>query len=187
MSHTHFLFHIVFATKDRMPLISARWESELHAYLSGIIKNIGGHALEINGIEDHVHVIAQLDLKMSFPDTMRELKASSSRWIRQYHDPKFHWQRRYGAFTVSESALGSVRSYVRRQKEHHSKQGFEEEYKILLEKHRVAFTDGYLWSQRSRVFHTLRRILPLKYRFRKAAPVATCIAACFTRFGGFCH
>ncbi len=146
MSHTHFLFHIVFATKDRLPLIAPAWESELYAYLAGIIKNLGGQSLEINGMPDHAHIVAQLDLKMSFPDTIRELKASSSRWIRQNHDPKFHWQRRYGAFTVSESALDAVRSYVRRQKEHHLRQGFEDEYKLLLRKHRVSFNDEYLWS-----------------------------------------
>lgn len=121
-------------------------ESELHAYLAGIVKNLGGQPLEINGMPDHEHIVAQLDLKIGFPDFMRELKASSSRWVRQNHDPKFGWQRRYGAFTVSESAVDSVRAYVRRQKEHHRSQGFEDEYKLLLNKHRVLFDAEYLWS-----------------------------------------
>lgn len=146
MSYTHFLFHIVFSTKDRLPLIAPGWENELYAYQAGIIKNLGGQALEINGMPDHEHIVAQLDLKMGFPDLMRELKASSSRWVRRNHDPKFNWQRRYGAFTVSESALGSVRAYVRRQKEHHLRQRFEDEYKLLLQKHRVSFENDYLWS-----------------------------------------
>ena len=146
MSHTHFLFHIVFATKDRKPLIAAEWESELHAYLSGIIKNLGGQTLDINGMPDHVHIVTQLDLMIGFPNLMREVKASSSKWVRRNRLHDFNWQRRYGAFTVSESALDTVRRYVRNQKSHHLGQSFEDEYRSLLQKHRIAFEDKYLWT-----------------------------------------
>ncbi|MFN0138576.1 MAG: transposase [Pyrinomonadaceae bacterium] len=146
MSHTHFLFHIVFATKDRKPLIAAEWEGELHAYLSGIIKNLDGQTLEIGGMPDHLHIAAHLDLKVGFPDLMREVKASSSKWVRRNRLYEFSWQRRYGAFTVSESALDGVRRYIRNQKSHHSSQTFEDEYQSLLRKHRVAFKDEYLWA-----------------------------------------
>jgi len=146
MSHTHFLFHIVFATKDRMPLIKPEWESDLYAYLSGIIKNLGGQTLDINGMPDHTHIVTQLDLKMAFPDLMRELKAGSSKWVRQNREPHFGWQRRYGAFSVSESAVETVRRYVRNQKQHHMDLSFEDEYKSLLTKHRVEFDDDYLWT-----------------------------------------
>lgn len=146
MSHTHFLFHIVFATKDRKPLIAAEWESELHAYISGIIRNLGGQTLEIDGMPDHLHIATQLDLKIGFPDMMREVKASSSRWVRRNRLYEFNWQRRYGAFTVSESALDAVRRYIRNQKSHHLGQSFEDEYKSLLTKHRIAFGDEYLWT-----------------------------------------
>lgn len=146
MSHTHFLFHIVFATKDRRLLIANEWESELHAYISGIIKNHGGQTLEIGGMPDHVHIATQLDLKVGFPDLMRDVKASSSRWVRQNRLREFSWQRRYGAFTISESALEPVRRYIRNQKSHHLGQSFEDEYRSLLRKHRIAFEDEYLWA-----------------------------------------
>ena len=146
MSHTHFLYHIVFGTKDRMPLIRPEWEAELYAYLAGIVANLGGHSLEINGISDHIHLLLRLDARLAFADVMRELKASSSRWVRKNHNAKFSWQRRYGAFTVSESASNAVRKYIRAQKEHHSKQSFLDEYKGLLLKHGVAFDERYLWD-----------------------------------------
>lgn len=146
MSHTHFLYHIVFATKDRLPLIKPDWEAELYSYLSGIVKNCGGQSLEINGMPDHAHLLARLTPTIKFSDFMRELKAGSSRWIRQNHDPKFSWQRRYGAFTVSESAANTVRKYIRDQKEHHGRQTFEDEYKGLLIKHKVEFDERYLWD-----------------------------------------
>lgn len=74
------------------------------------------------------------------------VEASSSRWVRKNHNAKFSWQRRYGAFTVSESASNAVRKYIRAQKEHHSKQSFLDEYKGLLLKHGVAFDERYLWD-----------------------------------------
>lgn len=141
-----FLVHIVFATKERLPLIQRNWEGELYKYLGGIIKIRDGDPLEINGMPDHTHILARLTLKEAFPDFMRELKASSSRWIRQHHDPKFQWQRRYGAFSVSESASDAVRKYIRGQKAHHGAQTFEGEYKTLLKRHRVDFDERYLWE-----------------------------------------
>ena len=77
MSHTHFLYHIVFGTKDRLPLIDPAWEGELFAYMSGIVKNCKGRLLEINGIADHVHLPVRLVANMAFADFMRELKAGS--------------------------------------------------------------------------------------------------------------
>src|SRR5215471_11262793 len=127
MSYTHLLYHIVFATKDRFPLISPIWENELYCYLGGIVKNHGGEPIEINGMPEHVHVFARLKPLPSLPDFMRELKASSSKWAKQ-HNPKFCWQRRYGAFTVSESMSDAVRQYVQNQKLHHKGQTFDNEF-----------------------------------------------------------
>jgi len=143
MSHTHFLFHIVFGTKDRLPMIG-EWENELHKYLAGIVKNLSGEAIEIGGMPDHQHLLARLDLKTSFPDFMRELKSSSSRWIRNNYRPTFGWQRRYGAFTVSESVSDVVRKYIKNQKQHHNKQNFDEEYKALLRHHRIDFNEKFM-------------------------------------------
>jgi len=144
MSHTRFLYHIVFGTKDRFPLISESWEAELYRYLAGIVKNHRGDLIEINGTPDHVHLLVRLD-PGDFPAFMRELKASSSKWAKR-HQSKFSWQRRYGAFTVSESAADAVRDYIRNQKAHHRKRTFEEEYVELLRRHNVEFDETYLWD-----------------------------------------
>ena len=131
--------------RTALPIIRPEWEAELFAYISGIVKNYG-HLLEINGMADHIHLLVWLGATMAFADFMRELKAGSSRWIRQMHNPKFSWQRRYGAFTVSESASDAVRRYIRDQKKHHGGQSFEDEYVALLTKHRIEFDERYLWS-----------------------------------------
>ena len=127
-------------------MIGQQWEQELFAYISGIVENCQGRLLAINGIADHIHLLVRLGANMAFADFMRELKAGSSRWIRQRHNPKFSWQRRYGAFTVSESAAGTVKKYIQNQKAHHGVQTFEGEYIGLLKKHGVEFDARYLWS-----------------------------------------
>lgn len=144
MSHTRFLYHVVFRTKGGQPLIGAAWESELHRYLGGIVKGWKGIPIEINGMQDHVHLLILL-VPCDFPSFMRELKASSSKWAKQ-HDRNFAWQRRYGAFTVSSSVAEKVRHYIKDQKHHHSKQSFEDEYRALLVKHEVEFDRQYLWD-----------------------------------------
>lgn len=144
MSHTRFLFHIVFGTKDRFPLINESWENELYAYLTGIVKKHNGNVIAINGMSDHIHILVRLE-PGDFPAFMRELKASSSKWAKK-HQPKFSWQRRYGAFTVSESAVDTVRNYIRNQKEHHRKRTFEDEDLELLRRHKVEFDEKYLWE-----------------------------------------
>jgi REP element-mobilizing transposase RayT len=146
MSHTHFLYHIVFATKDRMPLIAAAWEAQLYAYFAGIVKNHNGLLIAIGGIADHVHLLVRLEPVILFPDFMRDLKASSSKWVRRNHLPNFSWQRRYGAFTVSESSCAAVRDYIRDQKEHHQKRTFESEYKSFLLRHQIEFDERYIWD-----------------------------------------
>lgn len=145
MSYTHLLYHIVFATKDRIQLILPTWENELYRYLGGIIKNHGGEPIEINGMTEHAHVFARLKPIPALPDFMRELKASSSKWAKQ-HNPIFSWQRRYGAFTVSESMSDAVRQYVRNQKLHHRGQTFEDEFVDLLRLHNVDYDPKYLWD-----------------------------------------
>jgi REP element-mobilizing transposase RayT len=95
---------------------------------------------------DHVHLLIRLEPVDKFPDFMRELKASSSRWVKRNHQPKFAWQRRYGAFTVSESAVERVRAYIQGQKEHHAGKSFEDEYKGLLRAHKIEFDNKYLWD-----------------------------------------
>ena len=141
MSHVNFLYHIVCGTKDRKPLIDPDWESRLFGYLGRIINNANGKLIEINGIEDHVHLLARLGPAIAFADFMRELKADSSGFIRREFEPKFRWQRRYGAFTVSESAVQPVRRYIRNQKIHHQGQSFDDEYKMLLKLNNIDFDE----------------------------------------------
>jgi putative transposase len=146
MSYAQFYFHIVFGTKDHVSLIAHRWEDEMYRYLGGIIRGQKSEPIEINGMPEHVHVLLRSSPVIAISDLVRELKANSSKWARRTHEPKFSWQRRFGAFTVSESNVDTVRKYIQRQKIHHQKQSFEDEYRELLRLHGIDYDDRYLWD-----------------------------------------
>jgi hypothetical protein len=35
-------YHLVFSTKDRLPVLTDDWRGDMHAYLGGIVKNLNG-------------------------------------------------------------------------------------------------------------------------------------------------
>jgi len=56
----------------------------------------------------------------------------------------FSWQRGYGAFTVSQSNVERVRDYIARQKEHHQKKCFRDEFIEFLEANGIEYNGKYL-------------------------------------------
>jgi len=146
MSYTNLLYHIVYATKQRAPLITNRLRPRLHEYLGGTVRGLGGIAIEVNGTSDHVHVLAKLRPTMSISDFMSKLKSGSSGWAKRQTSGRFGWQARFGAFTVSESQVERVRLYVRNQEEHHRKVSFDEEFRSLLRAHNIDFDEAHLFG-----------------------------------------
>ena len=147
-SFTNLLYHLVFSTKHREPWISDTVEGRVHSFLGGLIRGQKGIALEINGMADHVHILAKLTQSKAVADVLRDLKANSSGWIHaEFPSLKaFSWQLGYAAFTVSESQVERVREYIRNQKEHHRRVTFQEELISLLREHGVDFDEQYLWQ-----------------------------------------
>jgi REP-associated tyrosine transposase len=121
------LYHVVFSTKNRVPLIDPSLRAELYPYMEGIIRQKGGWLLALGGIPDHVHVLTRLKPDMPVSDLVRDLKACSSKWLHERKDPRpdFAWQTGYAVFSVSESQEGKVRSYIHNQERHHRRASFE--------------------------------------------------------------
>ncbi len=117
-SYVNLLYHIIFSTKGREPLITETHQPRLYEYIGGIVRYQGGIALAINGMEDHVHLFAKLRQDKALSDMIRDFKARSSGWMHKvFPDLKdFTWQNGYGAFTVSASQAAGVREYVEQQK-----------------------------------------------------------------------
>jgi REP element-mobilizing transposase RayT len=129
MPSTHFSLHthVVFSTKDRVPLIDQGWRERLHAYLGGIARENDVVPEAIGGVDDHVHLLLGLKATHCLADFMRELKAASSRWVHdEIGERRFRWQEGYGAFTVSPSQRDTVAGYIRNQEVHHRNRTYQE-------------------------------------------------------------
>src|SRR5437764_14629170 len=145
-SYTNLLYNIVFSTKDRRPLITLEYEPRLYDYIGGTIRSLGGICLELNGTQDHIHLLAKLRPDRAVSDLLRDLKANASGWM---HDvfpalKDFSWQRGYGAFTVSQSNVAAVRHYIARQKEHHRKISFRDEFIQFLRENDIAYDERFI-------------------------------------------
>jgi len=140
--------HIIFSTKDRMPLINDELKPELHAYLGGMVRELKGKAYSINGTADHVHLLISLPPTISLSEAMKFIKANSSRWAgekRKGHK-SFGWQTGYGAFSVSKSNIPNVIKYIDTQEEHHRKISFQEELIAFLKRHGIEYDERYIWE-----------------------------------------
>src|SRR6516165_2802734 len=103
-SLTQIYLHIIFSTKDRIPHLKDKpLRDTLHAYMAGICKNLESPALIIGGVEDHVHLLTRHSKNLAVAMFIREIKRSSSKWVKQERAElsDFHWQAGYGAFSVS--------------------------------------------------------------------------------------
>ena len=140
--------HVIFSTKDRMPAINAELKPPLLAYMGGIVREMHGTALIINGTADHVHLLIGLPPTLALSDGMRILKSNSSRWIHERYSAHsaFGWQAGFGAFSVSQSSVSAVSAYIAQQEEHHRRVPFKEEFLMFLKKHGIAYDERYIWQ-----------------------------------------
>jgi putative transposase len=148
-SLSNVLLHIVFSTKDRRPFLQdAELRTELHAVIMGMLRNRNCPGLTINSVEDHIHILCQLSRTMSMADLLQEIKAASSRWIKDQRKElqEFQWQGGYAVFSVSQSQVPQVVAYIDQQEEHHRRLSFKEELLALLQKNGIDFDENYLWD-----------------------------------------
>ena len=148
MSHTsgNILLHFIFSTQARRPLITTAFRDALFAYLGGIVREMNGTALIINGANDHVHLLIRVRPAQSAAEIARVVKTSSSRWVRTEHSAEFAWQTGYGVFSVSESSVPEVTKYIAAQEEHHKRRSFQEEFVAFLKKNHVEYDPRYIWD-----------------------------------------
>jgi REP element-mobilizing transposase RayT len=140
--------HLVFSTKNRERLITDRVRESLHAYMATVLQNLGCAGVFINSVEDHVHILFELARTVSVSKAVEDVKKSSSKWIKTQGQEfgRFAWQAGFGAFSVSESNVEIVRNYIANQREHHRVKSFQEEFRAILERHRIAFNERYVWD-----------------------------------------
>jgi len=148
VSYVSSYFHCVFSTKERRRFITPELRGRLWPFLGGIARQNKMKAIEVGGVEDHVHILLSLPSTMAVSKAVQLIKGGSSKWIHDtFPDQRmFAWQKEYGAFSVSVSQLDKAIEYIRNQEAHHRKKTFQEEFLTLLKKHRIEYDERYLWK-----------------------------------------
>jgi putative transposase len=138
-SYRQILYHLIFRTKDSRKTLVEEHSKELYAYLMGIIKNKNCFLYRINGMEDHLHILSDLHPTIALADYMRDIKTSSSIWLKQSGKfPEFDgWADGYAALTYSWKDKDLIIFYIKNQQEHHKKETFEDELRRLLKEHGI--------------------------------------------------
>jgi len=145
-THLSLHYHLLFSTKNQLPIIVKEWRANLHAYLGGIVKGIHGLPLAVGGVEDHAHLLVKLRATHRLDYVLRDIKSNSSNWVhREVGLTHFEWQPGYLGLTVSPSQIERVRKYILNQEKYHRRKTFKEEYLELLKLCGIEYDERYLW------------------------------------------
>jgi REP element-mobilizing transposase RayT len=127
-SYTNLLYHLVFSTKERQPWLN-------NAIRPAVFGCLGG-------------ILAKLRPDRSVSHTLSDLKSRSSGWMHRTHPDlaAFAWRTGYGAFTVSQSQVEVVRTYIQNQEKHHQRMPFQDELRELLRRHGHEVDESLLWQ-----------------------------------------
>jgi len=77
-TYTNLLTHLIFSTKNRLPYLQAERRDDVFAYLGGIVRELKGTALNVNGANDHVHALIRLPAAIAVAKAAEIMKANSS-------------------------------------------------------------------------------------------------------------
>lgn len=94
-SLTKLYAHLIFSTKNRVPVLDIAIRPRVHAYLATLVREMDSPWVVVGGVADHVHILFDMG-KMRAPVEFVEVaKRESSKFIKtlgpQYQN--FYWQR----------------------------------------------------------------------------------------------
>ena len=138
----------IFAVKNRDACLNKEWDEQVYKYISKILKEKGHFPLAINGHKDHVHLFFDYNGISSIPDLVKEIKTSTTSFIRDkfYRNYNFQWQEGYGIFSHGRDEKHKIIQYVMHQKQHHAKVSFRQEYISFLKAYELDYKEDYLFD-----------------------------------------
>ncbi len=113
--------HIVWHTKNSLPLLEPKVEAIAHHYLRGRCINTSGvYVHEVGGIENHVHLCVSIAPTVLISEFVGQLKGASAHEVNQKLSYKaLEWQTGYGVVSLGAGDVEWVKSYVGEQRDRH--------------------------------------------------------------------
>ena len=133
--YTQLYVHLVWATWDRLPMLDRQLQPRLYACIRAECEKLGAKLIAIGGVADHLHVLVRIPPTLAISTLAKQVKGASSHLVNQVVKPAdtFKWQGGYGAFTVSKSAVPTVRAYIQNQEQHHREGTTDKDYELAWE------------------------------------------------------
>jgi REP element-mobilizing transposase RayT len=121
-SYTQLYVHLIWATWDRLPLITPAIEPRLYAAMAAKCRELKCIPLAIGGVEDHIYLLVRLHATTPVAVLVKEVKGASSHLVTHVICPGefFKWQGSYSALTLAEKDLPRLKGYIGSQKQHHA-------------------------------------------------------------------
>ncbi len=146
MSYVSAFYHVVINTHYRGPNLNLNCIDELYKYIVGIASNYNSRIIRINGTNNHIHILLDLHPSIALSSLVREIKRSSSMWMKGNSNfAKFGgWGREYFAFSCSSREIEAVKHYIENQRSHHGFVSFEDELCRIVERNGGNWSDYLL-------------------------------------------
>ena len=146
MSYIRHYYHIVFTPKHRQPLISENVEKTVYHLIYNLIMKYDGYVYRINGMADHIHILASFPPKTPHSEIIKIIKQETSKGIKSLGIiPKWNgWEEGYASFTCGFREIETIKEYIMNQKQHHASVGFIDEYRTWLIENGIPENDPYL-------------------------------------------
>ena len=116
--------HLVFVTKYRRDVLSARAHDILADAFLGVCGDFGARLVEVNGEDDHVHLLIEYPPTVQLTKLVNSLKGVSSRRLRAERYPEVMsrlwgghlWSPSYFAASCGGAPISIVRQYIEGQR-----------------------------------------------------------------------
>ena len=120
MSYWKLFYHVVWATKDRLPLIRPEMEPALFDVMAAKGIKLGGTVFAVGGVENHVHLAVAIPPSIAVTEFVGQLKGSSSHFVNKVLGAEFKWQNEFGVLSFGLRNLEQVTRYIENQRQHHA-------------------------------------------------------------------
>src|SRR3990170_5026726 len=114
--------HLVWATWDRLPLITPEIKGPLVAATLAKCRDLKVTPIAVRVVSDHAHLLVRMPPSLAVSTFVKEVKGASSHLMTHVVAPSsnFKWQGAYSAFTLAVKDVPAVRAYIADQEQHHA-------------------------------------------------------------------
>ncbi len=106
------VIHLIFSTKGRRPLFVKELREDMLSYIAATLNNHGCSTLQINGVDDHVHILFRMTRTLTISQIVEKVKTASTKAIKEKTAGDFAWQGGYAAYSVGIREVEQIRRYI---------------------------------------------------------------------------